>query len=474
MRVVSIVLWLLIGLPVASLLAQDSDRYRNEQDFLTPEFYKARREALRQLIPEGSCAVLLSAPVRNRSNDVDYPYHQSPDFYYLSGWTEPNSVLVVFKEAQRFNKGDVKDILLVPPRDPAKERWNGRRGGKTAARRISGADWVLTTESWDTLQLPFESLTKVLQLRLEDPRIAGNQDPLEYDGLLRSYRKKVDSASVSPDDFLLKRALTTMRMVKHPDELALLQRAVDISVSGHLEMMKALEPGMTEYQVEAVGEYVFHALGAEAVGYPSICGGGENSTVLHYTDNRRPLGAGDLILLDMGAEYHGYTADITRTLPVTGKYTSEQLAIYNLVLEARDSAIAACQPGNPFQAPNAAARRVISRGLQDLGIIHSADELKTYFMHGTSHYLGLDVHDAGNYGPLAPGNVITAEPGIYIAADSPCDRKWWGIGIRIEDDILITTTGHKNLSEKLPVKPEEIEKAMKQPAILNNSALKNE
>ncbi|MBP6010466.1 MAG: aminopeptidase P N-terminal domain-containing protein [Bacteroidia bacterium] len=460
--------------PVANALAQDEDRYRNEQDFLPADFYRARRAALRELLPDGSCAVLFSAPVRNRSNDVDFPYHQNPDFYYLSGWTEPNSVLVIFKEAQQFNKGALQDILLVPPRDAPKERWTGRRGGKTAARRISGADWVLTTESWDSLQLPLPQQRKVLQLRQEEPRTAGNQDPLELDGLLRSYRTKLDKASISADDFLLKRALTSLRMVKQPEELNLLKRAIAISVDGHLQMMSALEPSMTEYQVEAVGEYVFHDAGAEAVGYPSICGGGENSTILHYTDNRRQLRAGELILLDMGAEYHGYTADITRTLPVSGKYTPEQRIIYNLVLEARDSGIAACRPGQPFQAPNAAARRVISRGLQELGIIESADEVKTYFMHGTSHYLGLDVHDMGNYGPLAPGNVITVEPGIYISADSPCDRKWWGIGIRIEDDILITTTGHKNLSEKLPVKPEEVEKAMEQPSILNNSGLKNE
>lgn len=474
MRCCRILLCLLIGWPVANVLAQDEDRYRNEQDYLPADFYRARRAALRELLPDGSCAVLFSAPVRNRSNDVDFPYHQSPDFYYLSGWTEPNSVLVIFKEAQQFNKGTILDILLVPPRDAPKERWTGRRGGKTAARRISGADWVLTTESWDSLRLPFHQQLKVLQLRLEDPRTSGNKDPLELDGLLRSYRSKLDSASIAADDFLLKRALTNLRMVKQPEELVLLQRAVDISVDGHLEMMRALEPSMTEYQVEAVGEYVFHASGAEAVGYPSICGGGENSTVLHYTDNRRRLNQGDLLLLDMGAEYHGYTADITRTLPVSGKYSPEQLAIYNLVLEARDSGIAACRPGQPFQAPNAATRRVIIRGLQDLGIIQTADELKTYFMHGTSHYLGLDVHDAGNYGPLAPGNLITVEPGIYISTESPCDRKWWGIGVRIEDDILITAEGHQNLSEKLPAKPEEVEKAMEQPFILNKSRLKNE
>lgn len=465
---------LLTACSCAPATAQEADHYRYESDFLQEDFYRGRREALRQTMPAGSCAVLFAGPVRNRSNDVDYPYHPDPDFYYLSGWTEPNSVLIIFKEPQTLSKGQVRDLLLVPPRDPVRERWTGRRGGRSAARRISGTDWVLTTESWDTLSLPFGSLEKILQSRLEAPAASGKADPLEYNGLLRSYRAKLEAVRAVPDDFLLRKALTALRMVKQPEELRLLGRAIDISVKGHQEMMRALSPGMTEYQVQAAGEYVFHTLGAEDVGYPSICGGGENATILHYTGNRRTLKEGELLLLDMGAEYHGYTADITRTLPVSGTFSAEQKILYELVLQARDSGIAACQPGQPFQAPNQAARRVIARGLLELGILQNADELKNYFMHGTSHYLGLDVHDAGNYGPLSPGNVITVEPGIYIPEDSPCDRKWWGIGIRIEDDILITPEGHQNLSQKLPSTVEEVEKAMKTPSFLNNPRLKNE
>lgn len=465
---------LLSHLLISPLKAQDLDHYRYEEDFLSADFYRARREALRKLMPDGSCAILFSSPIRNRSNDVDYTYHQDPDFYYLSGWTEPNSVLLVFKEPQSFSKGPVKDLLLVPPRDASKERWTGRRGGRATARKISGVDWALTTESWDTLSLPGSRMIKVLQKSLEEPRTTASKDPLEYPELIKAYRSKLERSGTVPDDFLLKRALTSLRMVKEPEEIRLLTRAIDITVQGHNEMMRALAPGFTEYQVQAVGEYVFHSLGAEAVGYPSICGGAENSTILHYTGNRRPLRAGDLVLLDMGAEYHGYTADITRTLPVSGTFTPEQRIIYELVLEARDSAIASCLPGQPFHGPNQAARSVITRGLTELGILEEASQLKTYFMHGTSHYLGLDVHDAGNFGPLAPGNLITVEPGIYISEDSPCDRKWWGIGVRIEDDILITQDGHRNLSEKLPVKAAEVEKAMEEASILNSLKLKSD
>ncbi|MFI5164829.1 MAG: M24 family metallopeptidase, partial [Bacteroidia bacterium] len=215
-------------------------------------------------------------------------------------------------------------------------------------------------------------------------------------------------------------------------------------------------------------EYIFKCKGAEDVGYPSIVGGGENSCILHYETNRKKLVSKDMLVCDVGAEYHGYSADVTRTYPVNGKFSDEQKAIYNIVLEAQDSGIAKCKPGQYFRAPHNAATQVIQKRLMELGITKTATESFKYFFHGTSHYLGLDVHDMGMYGKLMPGNVITVEPGIYIPFGSDCDEKWWGIGIRIEDDVLITETVPDVLSACVPKTVGEIEALMKQESIFNH------
>ena len=238
--------------------------------------------------------------------------------------------------------------------------------------------------------------------------------------------------------------------VKQPEELVLLQKAITVTCQGFMEMIKAIKPGMTEYQAQAINEYFFKKNGSEYQGYPSICGSGNNSCVLHYEFNRKTFQPDDIFLADMGAEYHGYTADITRTIPVDGTFSEEQRAIYQLVYDAQEAAFEVCKPGQPFNATQAAAKEVIAKGLVKLGIIKKEGDYKKYFMHGTSHYLGLEVHDAGTYGNLKPGSVITVEPGIYITEGSDCDRKWWKIGVRIEDDVLITAEGTKVLSDALP------------------------
>jgi Xaa-Pro aminopeptidase len=228
-----------------------------------------------------------------------------------------------------------------------------------------------------------------------------------------------------------------------------------------------LEPGMKEYQAQAVAEYIFKKEGSEYVGYPSIVGGGENSCILHYETNRKKLEAGNLLVIDAGAEYHGYTADVTRTLPVNGVFSPEEKAIYNIVLEAQEAGIKACKQGVEFRATHKATVAIVQKRLKELGIIKESNDFMKYFFHGTSHYLGLDVHDAGNYGKLAPGNIITVEPGIYIPAGSDCDPKWWNIGVRIEDDVLITGGEPEVLSGKLPKKTEEIETLMKEESLFN-------
>jgi Xaa-Pro aminopeptidase len=219
---------------------------------------------------------------------------------------------------------------------------------------------------------------------------------------------------------------------------------------------------MTEYQAQALVEFVFMKNGARGPGFPSIVGAGENSCILHYITNRKPLESHDLMVVDIGAEYHGYTADVTRTMPVNGKYSPEQRKIYELVQKAQQAGVEVCKPGVGFREPHKVATEIISKGLVDLGIIKEAQEVRKYFMHGTSHYLGLDVHDPGTYELLEENMVITVEPGIYIAENSDCDPKWWNIGVRIEDDILITATGYENLSTCVPRNISEIEKLMQE------------
>jgi Xaa-Pro aminopeptidase len=258
--------------------------------------------------------------------------------------------------------------------------------------------------------------------------------------------------------------LRTLRGIKLPEEIALIQKAASISVLGHNDVMRAIKPGMKEYQAQAIMEYHFKNAGSEYPGYNSINGAAENACVLHYITNLKTVKDGDLLLSDCAAEYHGYSADVTRTVPANGKFTEAQKALYEIVLAAQDAGIAACKAGAPFADIDAASRAVVNAGLIKLGIAANEKEARTYFPHGTSHHLGLDVHDLGPR-ILAPGVVVTVEPGIYIPAGSKCDKKWWNIGIRIEDDILITESGNVNMSKGSPRTVAEIEKMAAQKTI---------
>ena len=279
--------------------------------------------------------------------------------------------------------------------------------------------------------------------------------------------RKLTERNRNNDNVRIAESMSMLRQIKTPEEMVLLRKAIDISNHAHIELMKAMDSTMTEYQTQAIIQYEFMKNGAEACGYPSICGAGENTCILHYVSNRKPMEHNDLIVVDAGAEYHGYTADITRTLPANGKFSAEQKAIYDIVLEAQLAGISKCKAGNEFRDPHKAALAVIKKRLKELGIIQKDEEYVRYFFHGTSHYLGLDVHDAGLYGALEPGNVITVEPGIYIPAGSPCDPKWWNIGVRIEDDILITAGEPENLSGAVPKTTAEIEVMMATDSYLN-------
>jgi Xaa-Pro aminopeptidase len=454
---------LIIGLVQGTFsMGQANVPYSYDKDLLPSGFFVENREHLRTLMPDSSVAVFFSAPVRNRANDVNYVYHQDPDFYYLTGFCDADALLLIFKQPVKTKEGKlINERLIIARRDEKQELWTGRMADTDEAGNISGIKNVVVSDEPDAMSLDWSSFFKVMHKRFPQGVVDDRSDAYDLFDLIKQFKATVNYPSQNDDDFLLAKYTGKLRHYKSTPEINLLQKAVDISIAGHLAMMDSTAPGMTEYQIEAVGEYQFHRLGAEDIGYSSICGSSENSCILHYEKNRRTVNNGDLILLDMGAEYHGYTADITRTLPVNGTFSAPQRQLYELVWSAQQAGFRACLSGNDFKAPHRAALDVIEKGLLELGIIKEKSEARKYFPHGTSHNLGLDVHDTGDNDSLRAGQVITVEPGIYIPEGSPCSPKWWKIGIRIEDDVLITDKEPLIMSAALPSKWEEVEKRMK-------------
>jgi len=442
-------------------LAQDTD-------LLTKEFHAGRREALRQLLPANSCAVFFSAPEDEKATINRNSYHQDPNFYYLTGLNESGAMLIIFKEAQTVTGGgEQNEVIFVKELNPAKEVWTGHLLGKEGAKKVLGFSCSMINNTLKDFNFNFSKLDKIFLL---DPLTTCIVNSVEEDNadLSAVFSAKVSSYSnTKVNSNSLSEWVAILRKIKQPEEIVLMRKAVSNGVEAHIELMKALVPGMYEYQAQAVIEYMFKRGGMECVAYPSILGGGENSCILHYETNRKKLSGTDMLVIDAAGEYHGYAADITRTLPVDGKFSVEEKLIYDIVLEAQEKGIKACKAGNEFYAPHFAGIAVIQKRLLELGIIKKESDYINYFFHGTSHYLGLDVHDVGVHSKLIPGNIITVEPGIYIPAGSPCDPKWWNIGVRIEDDVLITIGEPDVLSEKLPKKTEEIEALMKEESELN-------
>lgn len=525
-----------------TLFAQDG----LPQDYLSKEFHKSRRDALRAKMPPNSVATFFSNPVRNRANDVEYIYHQDPDFYYLTGYKEPHAVLVIFSENQTNADGQTyNELLYVQEKNPQAEMWTGKRLGAEGAKEQLGFDIALNGKEFLNSQIDYKSFDKIMFNNFQDDYRNSKRNGADLYDLIRTFKEDVGFENYQPpsqviefahrvikqsteetsanvvqrlkaaseqypelktdpivsqfvnagDDNIRKemkqqaikieaeqakskldlKSLSTymagLRQIKTKEEMVLLTKAVRISAMGQREVMKAMHPNMSETEVQGIHEYVYKKYGSEYEGYPSIVGAGENGCVLHYIENSKMTLENDLVLMDLGAEYHGYTADVTRTIPANGKFSKEQKLIYDLVYEAQEAGIAASRTGNRFGAPDAAARKVINEGLAKLGIIPSADSKHSYFPHGTSHYLGLDVHDPGLYQAFEPGIVITVEPGIYIPEGSDCDKKWWGIAVRIEDDILITDGDPVNLSAEAPRKSSEIEKLMAQSSALDDFKL---
>jgi len=321
------------------------------------------------------------------------------------------------------------------------------------------------------LEYALDRFPELKEDKIVSQYISAENNELRKEIKMQAIKIEAERPKSNLDTRSLSTLMAGLRQIKTEEEMVLLKKAIRISAMGQREVMKAMHPNMSETEVQGIHEYVYKKYGSEYEGYPSIVGAGENGCVLHYIENSKMQLENDLVLMDLGAEYHGYTADVTRTIPANGKFTKEQKQIYDLVYEAQEAGIAASRKGNRFNAPDAAAREVINQGLSDLGIIASANSSHSYFPHGTSHYLGLDVHDPGLYQDFEPGMVITVEPGIYIPKGSDCDKKWWGIAVRIEDDILITEAAPINLSAEAPRKSSEIEKLMKKSSALDDFKL---
>ena len=470
---------LLFVLPAVRMMAQPSPASGESDlptDYLTKEFHAGRRDALRNLMPPNSVMVLFAYPTRTYSNDVDYLYHQNPDLFYFSGYKEPHSLLLVFKDMQTDSLGNTyQELLFVQKRSPQAEQWTGRRLGVEGAKEQLGFTTAYNAADFKNFPIDFARFDKIIydKFPVDVPNSSDNADL--YDLLLQFKLKSAMPEMLSQQkkfDTRLYRLLTAqLREIKTPEELSLLRKAIEISCQGQNEVMKTVRPDMSELEIQGLHEYVHKKYGAEEVGYGSIIGAGENGCVLHYMENTKTKVGTSMLLMDVGAAYHGYTADVTRTVPVDGKFSEEEKAIYQIVYDAQEAAFKTLKNGAKWSAVNKAAADIIADGLLKLGIIQNKADYNKYYPHGLGHHIGMDVHDRGSYDSLKKDMVITIEPGIYIPMGSNCDKKWWSIAVRIEDDLLITEDGYELLSRYAPRKIEDIEKMISQKSVIDNFKL---
>ncbi|WP_312227870.1 Xaa-Pro aminopeptidase [Pseudescherichia sp.] len=428
------------------------------------EFLRRRQALLAQMAP-ASAALIFSAPEATRSADSEYPYRQNSDFWYFTGFNEPEAVLVLIKSDDTHNHS----VLFNRLRDKTAEIWFGRRLGQEAAPEKLGVDRALAfSEIDEQLYQLLNGLDVVYHAQGE----YGYADAILFTALdkLRKGSRQNLTAPASMTDW--RPVVHEMRLFKSPEEIDVLRRAGEISAQAHTRAMQTCRPGMYEYHLEGEILHEFNRHGARFASYNTIVGGGENGCILHYTENESELRDGELVLIDAGCEYQGYAGDITRTFPINGKFTPAQREIYDIVLASLDAALTLFRPGTSIQEVTGEVVRIMITGLVKLDILKGdVDQLITdnahraFFMHGLSHWLGLDVHDVGVYGPdrsrpLEPGMVLTVEPGLYIAPDADVPPQYRGIGIRIEDDILITENGNENLTASVVKKADEIEALM--------------
>ena len=436
------------------------------------EFAKRRKE-LMALMEENGIAILPSASLKKRNSDVEHQFRQNSDFHYLTGFDEPESVFVLIPGREH---GEC--ILFCRERDPEMEMWHGKITGPERAMQFFGIDDAFPISDIDDI-LPglIEGKSRLYYAMGAEPEFDN-----QVIGWVNSISSNQQSGARPPGEFIqLDQYLHELRLFKSRQELEVMQRASEITAEAHKQLLATVAPGMYEYQLEAELLHTFMKHGARSPAYPSIVGAGNNGCILHYIQNSEQIKNGELVLVDAGCEYESYAADVTRTFPANGKFSKAQRELYNIVLEAQAAAIETIKPGNHWEQPHDAAVKVITSGLVDIGLLEGdvdtlieQEAYKKFYMHKTGHWLGLDVHDVGEYQVegmprvFEVGMVMTVEPGIYVnelLADVPA--KYRGIGIRIEDNVLVTNNGHEILTEQIPKTIEEIESFMS----ANNPAL---
>lgn len=433
---------------------------------ISQQQYAERRKQVMQKVGDNAIVIIPAASEVIRNGDTTYYFRQNSNFYYLTGFNEPDAVLVLLPKHQ-----DGEYILFAREKDPAKEIWDGKMQGLQGVKENFHAD-----DAYDINTIK-EVLPSLLENREEIYYPVGKNpsfDQMIFDNV-NQLRKKVRKGITTAEHFHnIDPILSEMRLHKSQSEIETMQKAADISVEAHKRAMRACKPGMYEYQLEAEMQYVFYQNGSRAVAYSPIIGTGENTCILHYRENNQKIQDGDLVLIDAGCEYENYSSDITRTFPANGKFTKEQAAIYNLVLKAQLAAIDLVKPGTKWFELQTRIMETFTEGLVELGLLKgdinnliASQAASRFYMHLSGHWLGLDTHDTGNYKKhnewreLEPGMVLTVEPGLYIQANQDdVDSKWWNIGVRIEDDVVVTENGCLVLTRALPKTVEDIEALM--------------
>ena len=425
--------------------------------------YKSRRINLSEKLPKNSVLLIPGANTQYRNADSAYAFRQDSNFYYLSGFCEPDSLMAIIN-----NDDGINSVIFVPPKDKLKEIWDGHRSGPIGAVKEFLFDKAYDNSEIDNMM----------------PEILFGCDQVLYPiGKKNGFDQKVidwtteasskDRHSKSINILDASSTIGNARLIKDDHEISLIKKACDISAEAHIEAMKNVKNAESEQSIESLYVYEFSKRGGRFPAYTPIVAGGENACVLHYIENNKKLNKNELLLVDAGCEYEMYASDITRTYPISGKFSKEQLEIYKIVLDAMNAAIDKVKAGNNIMEPQEISEKIITNGLVELGLLHGDPEelhkkgaFKDFYMHKIGHWLGLDVHDAGDYMEgddfmkFKPGMITTIEPGIYISRSMDVDDKWKGIGIRIEDDILVTKDGNENLTKKVPSDPAEIESLM--------------
>ncbi len=425
--------------------------------------YKSRRINLSEKLPKNSVLLIPGANTQYRNADSAYAFRQDSNFYYLSGFCEPDSLMAIIN-----NDDGINSIIFVPPKDKLKEIWDGHRAGPIGAVKEFLFDKAYDNSEIDNMmpEILFGCDQVLYPIGKKD-----GFDQKVIDWTTEASSKDRHSKSINILD--ASSTIGNARLIKDDHEISLIKKACDISAEAHIEAMKNVKNAESEQSIESFYVYEFSKRGGRFPAYTPIVAGGENACVLHYIENNKKLNKNELLLVDAGCEYEMYASDITRTYPISGKFSKEQLEIYKIVLDAMNSAIDKVKDGNNIMEPQQISEKIITNGLVELGLLHGDPEelhkkgaFKDFYMHKIGHWLGLDVHDAGDYMEgddfmkFKPGMITTIEPGIYISPSMDVDDKWKGIGIRIEDDILVTKDGNENLTAKVPSDPAEIESLM--------------